>query len=357
MIGRMIPRTIAARLSAAVAVVSIAALLLGAWLIERVQADGPPLPSGLNRRLLLTFAGVLAVAALAAIVLLRRIVRPMGSLRDVAVRISRGDLDARATGRGGDEIAAIGRALDAVAERLRADEQLRRDMTADIVQELGTPLANLRYHLEALRDRVAAATPDTVSILLAEVLQLQRLVDDLADLARADAGQLQLVPEAVPLPPLVAVLVMELGPRLDAAGLTVQMLLAHDLPALRADRPRLAQVLRNLVENAIAHTPSGGRIRISARAVTTSVEFAAADTGIGIAPEHLAHVFDRAYRSDSPRARAAGGAGLGLALVRRIVLAHGGDVTAESIEGQGATFTVAWPAAASVGPDGDLTPP
>jgi len=385
----MIPRSLAARLFLAIAVVSGAALLLGVWLVQRAlhvevvenvtmtrSADGgpdrverqivrgdpgaaapPPLSNALDRRLLIALVVVLSSAAVATMLVARRIVRPVTTLREAADRMAGGDLDARVPVRGRDEIASLGAAFNTMADRVRANEQLRRDLTNDVAHELRTPLTNLRCHLEALQDRVATATHDTVSILLAEVLHLQRLVDDLSDLARADAGQLALAPEAVPLDLAVDLLAQEIAPRLTAAGITLTVLLPPDLPPLDADRARLTQVLRNLVDNAIAHTPAGGNIRISARTVTELVDIEVSDTGTGIDPEHLPHIFERFYRTDPSRSRATGGAGLGLAIVRQITVAHGGRVGVESTPGQGARFIISWPRAADDDAGTSRSPP
>jgi two-component system sensor histidine kinase BaeS len=338
----MIPRSLAARLFLAIAIVSGAALLPGVWLVQRaLHVDA------LDRRLLLALVVVLSSAAVATMLIAQRVVKPVTTLREAADRMTAGDLDARVPVHGQDEIAALGLAFNTMADTVRANERLRRDMTNDVARELRTPLTNLRCHLEALQDRVATATPDTVSILLAEVLHLQHLVDDLSDLARADAGQLALSPEAVPLEAAVALLYQELAPRLASAGITLTALLPPDLPLLCADRARLTQVLRNLVDNAIAHTPAGGQIRISARTVTDLVDIEVSDTGTGIDPEHLPHLFERFYRTDPSRSRATGGAGLGLAIVRQLTLAHGGRVSVESTPGQGARFIVSWPPSTS----------
>jgi two-component system sensor histidine kinase BaeS len=373
----MIPRSLSAKLFLAIAVVSATALILGAWLVQRVlhyevkedltvtrdAGGGPdrivrhvvttgtdprqsvPVVETLDRRLLIALGLVLGGTAIATMVIARRVVKPVATLRSAAEQMARGDLRARVVVSGQDEIAALGHAFNTMADKLDADERLRRDLTNDVAHELRTPLTHLRCHLEALQDQLAAATPETIATLLAEVLHLQHLVEDLADLARAEAGQLTLAVHDVGLEPVVSMLARELAPRIAAAGLALDVEVPARLPELRADDARLTQVLRNLVDNAIAHTAPGGRVRVTARAAAPGVEIEVADTGVGIQAEHLPRLFERFYRTDPSRSRETGGAGLGLAIVRQLVRAHGGAVRAESEPGHGSRFIIDWPAA------------
>jgi signal transduction histidine kinase len=198
-----------------------------------------------------------------------------------------------------------------------------------------------------MQDGLMPADAATLASLHEEAMHLGRLVDDLRDLALADAGRLSLEREPVDVAAAVAGAAAAAGPRAASAGVAVEVDAPGDLPRADADPIRLAQILRNLVDNAIAHTPSGGRVTVSAARADGLVEIAVADTGEGIAPEHVGRVFDRFYRTDGSRARATGGAGLGLAIVKQLAEAHGGGVHLESTSGRGTTVVVAIPAVPS----------
>src|SRR6185436_7816941 len=195
------------------------------------------------------------------------------------------------------------------------------------------------------QDGLAAPDAARIASLHEETRLLQQLVEDLQDLALAEAGRLRLEP--VPIDPREALerAAAAISGAAARAGLEVSVEAAADLPPLHADARRLAQVLRNLLANAITHTPAPGRVTLSATRRDGSVELAIADTGSGIAPEDLPHVFERFWRADPSRDRATGGAGLGLALVRQMVRAQGGEVSAESAPGAGSTFRVTLPLA------------
>lgn len=366
----MRPRSLSARLFLAIVGVSVVALGLGAWLVERALRvevkeevtitrpvgaapakdvdreliTTPPLRGPvLSGRLWLALAIVVIGATATTAWLAQRIVRPVAALRVASERMARGDHSVRVAVRGRDEVAALGLAFNRMADQIDSDERLRRDLTNDVAHELRTPLTNLRCHLEALGDGVAAFSPETAGTLLADVVHLQRVVEDLADLARADAGQLALSVDVVALAPVVDLLAKEIGPRLAAAHITLVSEVSPSLPHLRADSARLVQVLKNLIDNAVAYTPSGGAIRIGATATGQLMTITVSDTGPGIPVDQLDRVFERFYRTDPSRARATGGAGLGLAIVRQLVRLHGGDVTAANLRGAGAVFVVTWP--------------
>ena len=384
-------RSLSGRLFVSTLIVSLTALAIGAWLVQRavrtefdrevsivrrvsgpggerieeevtrdatvptpVAVDGPGagVADALNRRLVIALAIVLGGATLMTGLLSRRVLRPVSALRQAAERWSRGDFTARVSIDGDDELAALGRAFNDLAHRLEAQERLKRDLTNDVAHELRTPLTNLRCHVEALADSVVTPGPDTWTALASDVASLERLVRDLGELAQAEARQLRLHPESLDVGELLQTLAAEAGPRAARAG--VSLTTAVDPRGVRgwADRARLHQVLRNLLDNAFMHTPSGGRIELSAAAGgsdqgSRSVVIEVSDTGTGIAPEHLPHLFDRFYRADPSRSRQSGGAGLGLAIARQIVLASGGEISVRSRPGAGAVFRVILPAASS----------
>lgn len=302
-----------------------------------------------NRWLL---AGVIAAAGVAIVLtaaLSRRILQPVEALTEAARRMESGDLSQRVAVQTKDEIGELARAFNSMADGLARLEQLRRNMVTDVAHELRTPLSNIRGYLEALQDGVAQPCPEVVDSLHDEAMLLTRLVNDLQDLALAEAGQLRLVLQPAAVGQIVSQVVNAMQTTAASKGLTIRTDLQADLPAVMADAGRVAQALRNLLSNAMSYTPEGGTITVTASAGNSAaeVQLSVRDTGIGIAPEHLSHVFDRFYRVDPSRARATGGAGLGLAIVKQLVEAHGGRLWAESTVGQGATFSFTLPVAAT----------
>ena len=257
--------------------------------------------------------------------------------------MEQGDRNARVDVRSRDEIGQLARAFNAMSETRRQAEDLRRRMVGDIAHELRTPLTNLRAQLEAIEDGLLPANADTLASLREETVLLARLVDDLQDLALAEAGQLRLDVSPVSVAEAARAAIAAMRPVADAAGVKLEAEIAPGLPPARADRERLAQILRNLLANAITHSPRAGAVRVAARRVDSHIEIAVSDDGPGIAPEHRERIFDRFYRVDPARSRATGGAGLGLAIVRQLARAQGGDARVESEPGRGARFVVTLP--------------
>jgi two-component system sensor histidine kinase BaeS len=304
-----------------------------------------PLGANAQASVSLPAAGALRIAGVAAIVLLltvgvamllaSRVIRPVHALTEATRRMRAGDGAARAATTARWEIAELTAAFNEMAEHVARTDRQRKELVSDISHELRTPLGTIRGWLVAAHDGLADLDRDLVSSLLAETELLAHLVDDLGDLALADAGQLRLDPVEVDLAGLLR--------HLAAAGdgrVTVE---APDELPLVADPVRLRQVVGNLVANAERHTPPDGRITVSARRTDSWVVVAVADTGSGIAAEDLPHVFDRFWRAEKSRSRRTGGGGLGLAIVRHLVEAHGGAVGVTSTPGVGSTFTVRLP--------------
>jgi signal transduction histidine kinase len=237
-------------------------------------------------------------------------------------------------------VGELGSAFNSLAETLARNERLRRDLVNDVAHELRTPLTNIRCHVEAMLDGLAEPGPETLASLHEETLLLNRLLDDLRDISLAEAGQLQLSPGPCAVVPELERAVKLHLPAAESKGIAIDLDAPADLPEVHADTSRLAQILRNLLSNAIRHTPAGGRIAVRARAEGTGVVIEVEDNGPGIAPEHLPHIFERFYRADASRDRQSGGAGLGLAIVKHLAEAQGGAVSAESVPGRGARFTV-----------------
>jgi signal transduction histidine kinase len=303
------------------------------------DSGGPVMQAPIVPAWIASTAVTAAVALLLAFALSGRILRPVSELTAAAHRMRQGDLDVRVVPRGDDEIARLGRAFNEMAERLGDVERTKRQMVGDVAHELRSPVTNLRCGLEAIQDGLVALDRERIDALHSETLLLQRLIADLQDLALADAGGLALDRQPVDVAEIVRRAVGA-----DQDGAPVRVTIDPGAGELKADAGRLEQILRNLVSNARRHTPEGGRIDIRATREGGRLRLAVADTGSGIPAEHLPHVFDRFYRADPSRGRATGGAGLGLAIVRRLVEAHGGTVAAVSDgEGRGTTVTVSIP--------------
>ena len=283
-------------------------------------------------------AGVVVTLALSG-----RILKPVEQLTAAAQRMEKGDLTARVSVDSEDEIGQLAHAFNAMAGSLAQQEQLRRNMTSDVAHELRTPLTNLRGYLEAARDGLAAPDAALVDNLYEETMLLSRLVADLQELALAEAGQLKLLREPTAPAGMIEHAIEMLRPQADAKGLTLTAELPPDLPLVDVDPGRVRQVLRNLLDNAVAHTPDGGQITVTAAAAGGEVMISVRDSGVGIAPEHLPHVFDRFYRADKSRTRQTGGAGLGLAIAKQLIMAHGGSISATSEPNRGSTFTFTLP--------------
>lgn len=297
-----------------------------------------------NRSLIVAAGAAALLALLLTLALSRRIVGPIEALTAAARQMERGDLGQRVEVRSGDEVGELARAFNAMAEAVSRNEMLRRHMVSDVAHELRTPLTNMRGYVEAMRDGVLEHDCGTLDSVCQEAELLTRLVDDLQELALAEAGQLRLERRPVTVEEIVERATSAIRPQFAARGLRLETNFAKGLPAVDVDVERIGQVLRNLLNNAMAHTPEGGAVTISAHQAGGSVEVSVADTGTGIAPEHLRNIFERFYRADRSRARATGGAGLGLTIARQIVEAHGGQIRVESEPGQGARFTFTLPA-------------
>jgi two-component system sensor histidine kinase BaeS len=285
-----------------------------------------------------------AVAVVFMVVTTARTVGRSGAvldeLVDVASRLEAGDYTARIRQpvRGPRPVRDLVRAFDTMAARLETDEAQRRSLLADVTHELRTPLAVVQGNVEAIIDGVHPADETHLSAILDETRVLTRLVEDLRTLALSEAGSLSLHRE----PTDLAILVTDVATAFEAAagatGITIEADVDDSVPLLDSDPVRIREVLGNLVGNAIRHTPAGGSIRISGRLDGPWVELVVADTGSGIEPELLDHVFERFSRSAST-----GGTGLGLAIARGLVELHGGTIAATSQPGAGTRIEVRLP--------------
>jgi signal transduction histidine kinase len=281
-------------------------------------------------------AGALSMVIVAA--LATRIVRPVEELTSLALRFGAGDLTARSQEIGPDEIGHLARSFNEMADRLVRAEQVRRAMLTDIAHELRTPLTNVRCQLEAVQDGLLSASAETVSSLHDEILSLMELIDDLQDLALADAGRLPLHIEPCDIVAELRSLVRA-SERPEGPSIAVH---ASSPLVARVDPKRFRQIVRNLLANAVAALPPTGHVTVSAVAVGECVEICVVDDGPGVPSDHLPRVFDRYYRVADRESRA-GGTGLGLAIVKRLVELHGGTVAAAARPEGGMVFSLTLP--------------
>jgi signal transduction histidine kinase len=290
--------------------------------------------SQVNRSLL--WAGLAAgvVALVLGLMLARQLTAPLRALTDAVRRLAGGDVP-QVEVRGQDELGELGQAFNEMARSLARQEELRRNLMADIAHELRTPLTVIRGDLEAFLDGVFEPTPEALASLQEETLLLARLVDDLRALAQAEAGQLALAWELTNLVELLGGIVESFDLQAEIQGQSLILDLPLELPLVEADPQRVRQVVANLVSNALGHAPESGRVVVSAVPLPDQVQVSVADDGPGIAPEELSHVFDRFWRGGKPRVE---GSGLGLAIARELVRAHGGRIWVESEPGKGTAF-------------------
>jgi heavy metal sensor kinase len=263
----------------------------------------------------------------------------------LARRISAEDLGQRLNLRSpDDEVGRLARTFDEMIARLDDAFRRQRQFTADASHELRTPLTAIKGQIDVAlqRQRDPAAYRQVLQVVNEEVDRMIRLVGSLLTLARADAGQIPLAFEAVSLPDLVAGALEQVSPMASQRSVELQLVPSQAV-TLRADEDLLLQLLLNLLDNAIKYTPAGGQVTVGWNVGAGQVELWVRDTGIGIASEHLPHLFDRFYRVEKARSRAEGRVGLGLAISRWIAEAHGGSISVDSAPGEGSTFTIRLP--------------
>ncbi len=304
---------------------------------------------------LLSYAALLAVAASSA--LAGSITAGLARLTEGVQRMAGGESGVRVAVRTADEVGSLGEAFNRMAAQLEAAEGARREMEnarrqllAAVSHDLRTPLSAIRVMLEAIEDGVAD-DPETIEryhrAMQGEVARLSGLIDDLFELSQIEAGALGLRLARASIGDLVVETVEAMRAEAGRAGVRLRYDCPETLPPIEADMQKLHRVLANLLANAVRHTPAGGDVRLSASERDGAIVIAVADSGEGIAPADLPHVFERFFRGDRSRSRASGGAGLGLAIARGLVQAHGGSIDVESRPGEGATFTVRLPVQAA----------
>ncbi len=276
--------------------------------------------------------------------------RPLRSLSDAVRGFQKGGRGLRVAVRGTDEVAALGRSFNDMAatieadmEKLREAERMRRELIGNISHDLRSPLASIRGYLETILMKDALLAPEErrrfLEISLKNTASLQGLVEELFELVKLDTRQVQLRREPFQAAELAQDAVLKLKPKADGAGVSLTVEGPQDLPLVRGDIGLVERVLTNLIENALAFTPAGGSVRVALSRENGGVQVSVMDTGTGIGPEDLPHVFERFYRADRSRDRTHGGAGLGLAIAREIVEMHGGALQVESRVNEGTRFS------------------
>jgi len=308
-----------------------------------LDAQGQAFLDRVRQSLLLAGLAAVLLALLLGFVISWRLTAPMRQLTHAAGVIAGGDLSERVPARGRDEIADLGRAFNQMAASLEEGETLRRNLMADVAHELRTPLTVIQGNLQAILDGVYPLDEAQVAGLYDETRLLTRLVDDLRELALAEAGQLRLERAPVDLVALAQGVTANFMSAAETAGVKLSAPGRDVAAQVVGDADRLGQVLRNLLSNALRHTPAGQQVAVRVEVTGSQVLLSVADTGTGIAAQDLPHVFDRFYRGNKSRGRRVGSAGLGLAIARQLVRAHGGEISVESAEGAGTTFTVRLP--------------
>ncbi len=297
----------------------------------------------LNRLLGLAAVGSVALAILASLLLARNLSAPLAAMTAVARQMRRGNLAARVPPGGAEELEQLGQSLNHLAESLQQQERLRKNLTADVAHELRTPLASVRSHLEAFVDGVWEPTQERLRVCHDQAMRLVRLVGDLERLSAAEGEALRLDYEEVKLAEPVGNAVTSFERLFRDKGIELASPVEPRDCTLSVDRDKLGQVLGNLLANALKYTPAGGRVEVGYGCDRDQATVWVTDSGPGIPAEELPFIFERFYRGDKSRARATGGAGIGLAIVKALVDAHGGRVEVQSQPGRGTRFTVRLP--------------
>ena len=313
-----------------------------------------------------TFISIGVAAAVSALVALavsyyvsRRLQRSVTEVASAAKAVARGQYDTRVSPPDlGDDFDALAVAFNQMASRLQTVDSTRQRLFRDLAHEIRTPVAVLEAYIEALEDGVRTLTPETAAMLRDQTRRLVRFSEDVAALAKAEESSFTLAHNMIDVGNVARRCIAAAQERYDNKGVAIGFNQTHELPALWADEQRLAQVLGNLLDNALLHTPAGGSVELTCAHNGDNVTITVADDGEGISEEHLSRIFERFYRADAARDRGHGGAGLGLAIAKALVEAHAGTIAATSSgPGIGTTFTVELPITprngAAVGADTD----
>lgn len=313
-------------------------------LAECINAQSQSFQDVMRDALLVSAFAALEAALVVSLSVSTRIVEPLHAVSAVSRRLAQGFYQERTIINSGDELEELSQSVNQLAAALEQTEQRRLALVADVAHELRTPLATIGGYMEGVLDGVIKPEEQTFTLVLHESQRLQRLVEDLQLLSRAEAGRIPIAPHAISLREVLQRMVTRMRPQFAAQQVGLGLALPEIIPAIFADPDRVDQVLINLLTNALRYTPGGGMVVVRGRAEDDHVVVSVEDSGIGIAPEHLPHLFERFYRVDKSRARASGGSGVGLTIARHLVYAQGGEMWAESAGiGQGARFSFTLP--------------
>jgi signal transduction histidine kinase len=315
-----------------------------------VQSPEDTFLSRINRYIWLAGLIALAIALLLGLLLTRQIIRPLHSLNHGARQLSRGDLTYRVKVKSRDEIGQLADSFNAMAQKLANSEQARRRLVSDVAHELRTPLTIIQGTVDGIQDGVFTSDQEHLDTIREQTVLLNHLVTDLRDLSLAESGQLKLDLSDVDLVELSRRKISQFARQALQKNIHLELVVPAPLPAIRLDSKRIEQVISNLISNALRFTPAGGHIEVTLTAENGDLQSGSgwltigiADSGEGIAAEHLPHIFNRFYRVETSRSRSEGGTGLGLAIVKQMVEAHGGQVSVVSQPGRGSTFSVRLP--------------
>ncbi|HEX2696763.1 MAG TPA: ATP-binding protein [Anaerolineales bacterium] len=321
--------------------------LVGTLLIHRtdfpIGTPGSSFLDRINQQIL--FAGLIAIvlAFLLAIILSRTLTRPIRELTAATQVVSEGKLSEQVPVRSRDELGQLANSFNRMSSDLSRSLNLRRQMTADIAHELRTPISIILGHAEAVHDGVLPASPETFEIIREEAGRLEHLVDDLRTLSMADAGELKLILRPYSPQKLLQDAQKTYSHRAGQKKISIHLNAAPDLPEINVDPERMKQVLGNIIDNALRYTPDNGAINLSAQSIEHMIEIKVQDSGPGVAPDELDHIFERFYRTESSRARNEGGSGLGFAIAKSLVEKHNGHIWAESKPGEGLSVIIQLP--------------
>ena len=306
---------------------------------------------GVTEALTMATAAAVIVSVLLSLYISRRVVAPIQDMMRASRRIAAGRYNERVGLADGDvedmdELGQLALSLDQMADTLERTETKRMELIGNVAHELRTPLASIKGYMEGLIDDVLPAGLVTFQQVYREGDRLQRLVYDLQELSRVEAGAFELDVQPLSVRSAVAATVARLRPQFEEKKVSLEIDLPDGLPLIGVDEDRIGQVLLNLVGNALQYTPAGGLVIVQARHEGHLVRLTVIDTGIGIAPKHLLHVFERFYRVDDSRSRVGGGSGIGLTIARHLVEAHGGEISvASNGPGEGSEFSFTVPTA------------
>jgi len=285
----------------------------------------------------------MVIALVLGIILSRTLTRPIRELTRATHAVSEGDLSQQVPVRSKDELGELAQAFNKMSTELSRSINARKQMTADIAHELRTPLSLILGHAEAVHDGVLPPSTDNFEIIREEATRLEHLINDLRTLSLADAGELSMQVETIEPRRLIQEVSSLYQYQAQKKNIVITLEIAPDLPLIEADPGRMTQVLTNVLDNALRHTPDGGSIILAAREVEEMVELSIQDSGSGLDIDDADRIFERLYRADPSRFREDGGSGLGLAIAKSIVQAHGGQISAESEPGSGLKIKIRLP--------------